>query len=90
MIHKHYRRNVFKTIQRESQWDGFAEFYLAMSWDDNELVNKADRDIYRELITIDEKLGTSMASQLFNCIKYTYRQDIFKVWKPSIRHKLIF
>ena len=50
-----------------------------MSWDETDLINKAKIDIYMELITIDEKLGTKMTEQLFKCIQYSYRKDLFKV-----------
>ena len=52
-----------------------------MSWDETDLINKADINIYKELITIDEKLGTKMTEQLFHCVKYSFRKDLFKVWK---------
>ena len=50
-----------------------------MSWDETDLMNKAEIDIYKELITIDEKLGTKMTEQLFYCVKYSFRKDLFKV-----------
>ena len=50
-----------------------------MSWDENDLINKADINIYKELITIDEKLGTKMTEQLFDCVHFSFRKDLFKV-----------
>ena len=50
-----------------------------MSWDETDLINKADINIYKELITIDEKLGTKMTEQLFYCVGYSFRKDLFKV-----------
>ena len=52
-----------------------------MSWDEVKLINKADIDIYKELITIDEKLGTKMTEQLFKCVQYAFRKELFKVLK---------
>jgi len=40
---------------------------------------KADYNIYKELITIDEKLGTKMTEQLFYCVAYSFRKDLFQV-----------
>ena len=39
-----------------------------MSWDETDLINKAEINIYTELITIDEKLGTKMTEQLLRCV----------------------
>ena len=50
-----------------------------MSWDETDLSNKADINIYKELITIDEKLGTKMTEQLFWCVGFSFRKDLFKV-----------
>ena len=50
-----------------------------MSWDDTDLINKADINIYMELITIDEKLGTKMTEQLIRCVHFSFRKDLFKV-----------
>ena len=52
-----------------------------MSWDETDLINKADTDIYEELIYIDEKLGTKRKDQLFLCVGYSLREDLFKVSK---------
>ena len=66
-------------IIRERGFAGFASFYIGYSWNETELVNKADINIYKELIFIDEKLGTKMTEQLEICVKFTYRKDLFKV-----------
>ena len=50
-----------------------------MSWDETDLTNKADINIYKELITIDEKLGTKMTEQLIDCVLLSFRKDLFKV-----------
>ena len=50
-----------------------------MSWNETDLINKADINIYKELITIDEKLGTKMTEQLFDCVQFSFRKDLFKV-----------
>ena len=50
-----------------------------MSWDETDLINKADINIYKELITIDEKLGTQMTEQMFYGVQFSFRKDLFKV-----------
>ena len=71
---------VFWAIERKLNWTGFANVYIVMSWDNTDMINKADFNIYKELITIDEKLGTKMTEQLLRCVKYSFRKDLFKVW----------
>ena len=34
-----------------------------MSWDESDALNKADRNIYVERITIDEKMGTRLTME---------------------------
>ena len=55
-----------------------------MSWDETDLINKADINIYTELITIDEKLGTKMTEQMFHCVAYSFRKDLFEVGKTLL------
>ena len=43
------------------------------------MINKADINIYKELIIIDEKLGTKMTEQFFYCVQYSIGKDFFKV-----------
>ena len=69
----------FRTFERKGYWPGFASFYIAMSWDETDLINKAEINIYKELLLIDEKLGSKMTEQLFHCVKYSCRKDLFKV-----------
>ena len=70
---------AYDILREEHRWSGFASYYIENSWDKTELVNKADINIYKELIFIDEKLGTTMTEQLIECVKYSYRMDLFKV-----------
>ena len=57
---------------------GFTWLYI-LSWDETDLVNKADVNTFKELITIDEKLGTTMTQQLWYCVLSSLRMDILKV-----------
>ena len=74
-----YGDGDYDTLREKSGWAGFASYYIGESWDETELVNKADINIYKELILIDEKLGTKMTEQLYECVGSSYRKDLFKV-----------
>ena len=66
-------------ILRKFTCYGFASYYISETWDETDLVNKADAEIYKELITIDEKLGTTMNEQLYSCVIWSFRLDLFEV-----------
>ena len=74
-----YRDRDYDFLRKELGWAGFADYYIGNSWDETDLVNKADVNIYKKLITIDEKMGTEMTEQLFYCVQWSYRMDLFKV-----------
>ena len=58
---------------------GYADYYLVRCWDESELKNKADVTIYKQLLEIDSKLGTTQSEQLFECVFYSLRIDLIKV-----------
>ena len=64
---------------RELDYVGYAQYYLGRCWDESELKNKADVSIYKQLLEIDSKLGTTQSEQLFQCVFYTVRIDLIKV-----------
>ena len=72
-VDKHERR------LRELDYVGFAEYYLSECWDESELKNKADVTIYKQLLKIDSKLGTTQSEQLFGCVFCSLRMDLIKV-----------
>ena len=74
-----YSGQDYDTLRKTRGWAGFASYYVGKSWDESKLANKADIDIYKELITIDEKLRTKMTEQVQICVKYSYRKDLLKV-----------
>ena len=65
-------------IVREKGFVGYAEYYLQKSWDETELTNKADVTIYKQLLEIDAKLGTTQSEQLCRCLVYS-RKDLIEV-----------
>ena len=64
---------------RELGFVGYANYYLKACWNDSELTNKADVEIYKQLLEIDSKLGTTQSDQLFECVFHSLRIDLIKV-----------
>lgn len=58
---------------------GYADYYLVECWNETKLINEANVSVYRQLIYIDTKLGTSTSSQLSCCLNWTTRRDIIEV-----------
>ena len=70
--------NLFDVL-REKGFVGYAHYYLQDCWDKSELKNKADVTIYKQLLEIDAKLGTTQSEQLLECVFYSLRMDLIKV-----------
>ena len=64
---------------RKVGWVGYAHYYLVKCWNKSELRNNADVAIYKQLLEIDAKLGTTQSEQLFGCVFYSLRIDLIKV-----------
>ena len=64
---------------REDDFVGYAEYYLSECWNESELKNKADVTIYKQLLEIDSKQGTTQSEQLFQCVLHSPRMDLIKV-----------
>ena len=64
---------------RELNYIGYAHYYLRECWNESELKNKADVPIYKKLLKIDAKLGTTQSEQLFECVRYSLRMDLIEV-----------
>ena len=64
---------------RELGYVGYAHYYLKNCWDKSELKNKADVIIYKQLLEIDSKLGTTQSEQLRWCLAYSPRKDLIEV-----------
>ena len=74
----HVNENLFDVL-REKGFVGYAHYYLQECWDKSELKNKADVTIYKQLLEIDAKLGTTQSEQLFECVFNTVRMDLIMV-----------
>ena len=66
-------------VLRKYDFAGYAHYYLVKCWDESELKNNADVTIYKKLLEIDAKLGTSQSEQLFGCVYNSFRMDLIKV-----------
>ena len=64
---------------REDGWAGYAEYYLQECWDYSELKNKADVAVFKQILDIDSKLGTTLTEQLSWCVFNSLRMDLIKV-----------
>ena len=80
---------------RKDGYVGYANYYLFKCWNNmertffppfitssdnkSELKNKADVTIYKQLLEIDSKLGTTQSEQLLRCFDYSLRKDLIEV-----------
>ena len=72
--------NLFDVLRDEKhRFVGYANYYVFKCWDKSEFKNKADVTIYKQLLEIDSKLGTTQTEQLFECVFYSLRMDFIKV-----------
>ena len=70
--------NEYEVI-RKSRWVGFANVYLWRCDKESETENVIDIQVYRKLVQLDSRLGTTATEQLSRCLWYTIRLDILKV-----------
>ena len=75
----HVKENIFEMLRGELGYVGYASYYIHNCWDESELKNKADVTIYKQLLEIDSKLGTTQSEQLFLCVFNSLRMDLIKV-----------
>ena len=64
---------------RELGFVGYAHYYLQQCWNKSKLKNKADVTIYKQLLEIDAKLGTTQSEQLRVCLCFSPRKDLIEV-----------
>ena len=58
---------------------GYANYFSKNSWDKSKLEDKADVPVYKQLLEIDSKLGTTPSEQLFGYVFSSLRMDLIKV-----------
>ena len=71
--------NNFDVLREKHGFVGYAHYYLQKCWDESELKNKADVAVYKQLLEIDSKLGTTQTEQLLECLFYSPRKDLIEV-----------
>ena len=78
-IHMDVKDGEYDELREELGFVGYAEYYLLECWDESGLKNKADVSIYKQLLEIDSKLGTTPSEQLRWCLAYSPRKDLIEV-----------
>ena len=58
---------------------GFAVVYLNRCKKESDSIEKVDINVYKQLVELDTKLGTTGSEQLHSCLLNTTRCDIIKV-----------
>ena len=69
----------YDVLREKHGYVGYAHYYLEDCWDKSALKNKADVAVYKQLLEIDSKLGTTQSEQLFKCVMVSLRIDLIKV-----------
>ena len=82
--------NGFDVLREKRNFVGYASYYVKGCYDESELRNKAEIEIFKQLCQIDSKLGTTQTEQLFGCVLYSVRIDLIKVRLPPLESFLIF
>ena len=78
-IYMDVKDGFYDVLREKHGYVGYANYYLQECWDESELKNKADVKIYKKLLEIDAKLGTTQTEQLFKCLIYSPRKDQIEV-----------
>ena len=65
---------------REYTFVGYGNYYLRECEDESEWKNKADVAIYKQLLEIDSKLGTTQSEQLRWCLRYSPQKALIEVF----------
>ena len=76
--------NEFEWL-RTYDWIGFADAYLSRCDKESKTGETIDKNVYCKLakldasLKLDERLGTKVSEQLYECLRMTTRWDIIKV-----------
>ena len=67
-------------IVRKKGGVGFAHAYLErLILTESKQDDEIDIQVYKKLVALDSRLGTTAAEQLFSCVQFTQRLDFIKV-----------
>ena len=64
---------------KQSNFAGFAEIYLQQLKNENKVFDKIELSLYKQLATVDAKLGTTDSEQLIVCLSYISILDLNEV-----------
>ena len=81
--------NEFDELQKAG-FAGFADYYLQTFYCESDLENKAEIEIYKDLLEIDSQLGTPQTEQLIRCAFHSVRIDLIKVLESMYCYLLKF
>ena len=70
--------NEYEKLRRKGVV-GFAEIHLVRCYKESKTEDITDIEIYKQLVQLDEKLGTTWTEQLYSCLFHTTRLDIIKL-----------
>ena len=70
----------YEEMKVEMKAVGFAHFYLHHYDKKSKIDDEIDIQVYTKLVQLDSRLGTTASEQLKECLKYTTRSDIIKVY----------
>ena len=59
---------------------GYAHIYLSRCKKESKSDDEIDIQVYSQLVKLDSRLCTKTTEQLFECVYYTQRLDLVKVW----------
>ena len=64
---------------RKTSFVGFAHVYLWRCDKESKSGHIADAQLYKKLVELDTRLGTTASEQLLKCLFYSLRLDLIKV-----------
>ena len=73
------REDNYDVLRKIRGYVGHADYYLHNCWGESQLEDNADVTIYKQLLEVDTRLGTTQSEQLFQFLKYSVRMDLIKV-----------
>ena len=82
---KYYNYNTL----RSNDFLGYAELYLWHCNKESKSNDEIDIVVYKTLVELDARLGSTASEQLFKCVLYTSRFDIMKVRFDDSKHGLV-
>ena len=68
---------VYEELRNE--YYGFANKYLDRCRNNMKSIDSAELNVYRKLLSLDRKLGTTESEQLYSCVSGPMRLNLIKV-----------